>query len=75
MTLYQFKMRARASRDDPYYVTTSGPYVPITVIAENRRAAFVAAEMALGPAGNHRHWRFAVDQIIDARLAGEDSPA
>lgn len=68
MADYQWKIAAQQWRDDPYYVASSAPIQKVTVVAPTKQEAINEAARILGPAADHRHWRYWVGEATDIRL-------
>jgi len=54
--------------DDSYYVAPRGNGIPVTVVAETKKAAIHEADRVLGGAGRGRHWQFTNIKAKDLRL-------
>ena len=66
--LYAWSMQGQSWSDDPYYVASSAPMRPVTVVAATKKDAIAKASTILGSAGDHRHWKFFRINAKDLRL-------
>lgn len=73
MADYAWKMVAQSWDDDPYYVASSSPLIPVEVVAATKQEAINEAAKVLGDAGRGRHWQFYRISARDVRLVKEEA--
>lgn len=72
MAEYAFKCDAQQWRDDSYYVASSAPVYPVTVVAATKAEAVTEVLRVLGPAERYRVWKVWVRETTDVRLVHAD---